>query len=103
MIRKAALDSVYIPSEDVVAREIEDAIIIVPIVSGITDVEDELLTLNDTGKAIWQKLDGRATLRGVIEALTTEFSAPAATIKEDVLGLVSELLRRRMVVEVSAE
>jgi len=39
-------DSVYAVSDDVVAREIEGEIIIVPLVAGIGDLEDELFTLN---------------------------------------------------------
>ena len=99
MIKNADLNSVYIPSEDVVAREIEDTIIIVPIVSGIADVDDELLTLNETGKAIWKLLDGKLTLQEIVEILSKEFSASVEIIREDVLGLTSELIRRRIVIE----
>lgn len=100
MIKKAHQDSVYIPSQDVVAREIEGVVIIVPIVSGIADIEDELFSLNETGKAIWNKLDGRATLGEIIASLALEFNAPSAEIREDVMGLMSELLKRRIVIEV---
>ena len=48
------LDAKCTPSEDVVAREIEGDVIIVPLVSGIGDEDDELYTLNPTGQAIWQ-------------------------------------------------
>ena len=44
-------DGVYAPSEDIVAREIEGEIIIVPLVAGIGDMEDELYTLNETGSS----------------------------------------------------
>lgn len=93
------LDRIYIPSEDVVAREIEGELIIVPLVSGIGDMEDELYALNDTGKAIWYKLDGRTTLRSVAAALAEEYEAPASEIERDLFGLVGELLRRRILVE----
>jgi len=62
-------DAVYVPSDDVVAREIEGELIIIPLVAGIGDMEDELYTLNDTGKAIWNLLDGQATLDEIISAL----------------------------------
>ena len=61
-----ALEDVYKPSDDVVAREIEGEIIIVPLVAGIGDMEDELFTLNDTGKAIWDTLDRRRGLACVV-------------------------------------
>ena len=52
------------PSGDVVAREIEGESIIVPLVAGSGDMEDELFTLNDTGKAIWDQFDGRRVKAG---------------------------------------
>ena len=98
MDSKDPLDTIYTPSEDVVAREIEGEIIIVPIASGIGDMEDELYTLNETGKAIWVKLDGVHSLRQIASELAEEYSASAADIERDVIGLVGELERRRMVV-----
>lgn len=96
------MDAVYAPSDDVVAREIEGELIIVPLVAGIGDMEDELYTLNETGKAIWARLDGKATLGGVVAALAQDYDAPPGEIERDVLGMVEELVRRRMLVEVAA-
>ena len=93
---------VYIPSEDVVAREIEGELIIVPLVAGIGDMEDELYTLNDTGKAIWDRLDGARALSGVGSALAEDYDAAPGEIERDVRGLVEELVKRRMLVEVAA-
>ena len=94
-----ALEDVYRPSGDVVAREIEGEIIIVPLVAGIGDMEDELFTLNDTGKAIWDQLDGQRSLADVVAAIETEFEgAEDGVIERDVLGLVAELVERRMLV-----
>ena len=96
---KVALDTAYIPSEDIVAREIEDELIIVPLTSGIGDMEDAIFTLNETGRAIWDRLDGHCSLRDVAEELTAEYEAPAGEIERDVLGLVTELVNRKMLVE----
>ena len=95
-------DGVYIPSGDIVAREIEGELIIVPLVAGIGDLEDELFSLNETGKAIWDQLDGSRNLEGVIAALAQDYDSSPAEIEQDVLGLVEELVRRRMLVEVVA-
>lgn len=96
------MEAVYLPSDDVVAREIEGELIIVPLVAGIGDLEDELYTLNETGKAIWDRLDGRATLADVVAALPEEYEARPGEIERDVRGLVEELVRRNMLVEASA-
>ena len=92
-----SLDAAYGPSDDVVVRDIEGEIIIVPLVAGIGDLEDELFTLNETGRAMWLKLDGRKTLRVVAGELAAEFEAPAGTIEQDVLGFAEELARRKMI------
>ena len=101
METKMCLDTVYVPSEGVVAREIEGELIIVPLVAGIGDVEDELFTLNETGRAIWKRLDGKRNLKKVVEELSAEFETPAGEIERDVVGFVEELLKRRMLVEAS--
>ena len=103
MKTKIELDIAYIPSEDIVAREIEGELIIVPLISGIGNMEDELFTLNETGKAIWNKLDSQKTLKVLVEELSTEFEDPSGEIEKDVMGLMGELLKRRMVVEVPKE
>jgi hypothetical protein len=90
------LDNVCVPSENVVAREIEGEVIIVPLVSGIGDADDELYTLNPTGQAIWQKLDGKRTLKEIAGLLQNEFDAPITDLEKDVLGFVNELTKRKM-------
>jgi hypothetical protein len=95
------MEAVYVPSEYIVAREIEGELIIVPLVAGIGDLEDELFTLNETGKAIWDRLDGETSLAGVVAALAQEYSASPGEIERDVRGLIEELVRRRMLVEVT--
>lgn len=92
------LDSICEPSTDIVSRMIEGELIIVPIVSGIGDLEDELYTLNGTGRAIWQRLDGQRTLGGVAAEIAEEFDAPIETINRDVLGFAEELARRKILV-----
>lgn len=94
-------NQVLIASDKVVAREIEGELIIIPLVSGVGDVEDELFTLNDTGKEIWKRLDGKKTLLNIVDELCLEFEAPREEIEKDVIGLTEELIKRQMLVTVS--
>jgi hypothetical protein len=98
---EAKLDSVYAPSENIVARKIEGELIIVPLVAGIGDLEDELFSLNETGKAIWDRLDGKKRLKDILSELSAEFDAPTGEIEKDLIGLVDELSRRKLLVEVA--
>ena len=97
MREKIDLAAVYFPSEDIVAREIEGEVIIVPLTSGLADMEDDLYTLNETGRAIWKLLDGRNKGKDIVESLSKEYSAGAGDIEEDVVGLLSELLKRKII------
>ena len=103
METKVKLSTIFIPSDDVVAREIEGELLIVPLAAGIGDMEDALFTFNETGRAIWERLDGKKDLQNVVEELFLDFESSAGEIEKDVIGLVEELLKRRMLVEVSKE
>ena len=100
MNKKPHLNGIYTPSEDVVSREIEGEIIIVPLTAGIGDFEDELFTLNNTGRAIWSKLDGKNSLSSIVTLLMEEFEGTQEEMEENVLGFVTELFNRKMIVEV---
>ena len=99
MGKEISLNVAYVPSDDVVAREIEGEIIIVPLISGIGDMEDDIFTLNETGRAIWDLLDGVRSLKDVVEALCDEFQGAAEEIEENVLGFVEELVKRGILIE----
>ncbi|MCI0477419.1 MAG: PqqD family protein [Anaerolineales bacterium] len=98
MVSSITLQTICAPSDDIVAREIEDEIIIVPLASGIGDTEDELYSLNPTGQAIWKHLDGARSLDAVVDALAMEFNAPRAELETDVLGFCNEMVTRGILV-----
>lgn len=91
-------ESILARSDDIVSREIEGELIIVPIASGIGDLEDELYTLNETGRAIWERIDGIRSLQNIAADLAKEYSAPLDQISQDVLGLAGELANRKILV-----
>jgi len=80
---KLNLGATYIPSENV------------PLKSGIGDMEEELFTLNETGRAIWDRLDGKKNLKEIVAELRNEFEDAAGEIEQDVAGLTAELLNRK--------
>jgi hypothetical protein len=58
----------------------------------------ELYTLNETGQAICQKLDGQRTLKDVAALLAGEFNAPLPELENAVVGFASEMTRRGILV-----
>lgn len=99
METKIDIDAFYKASDEVVAREIEGELIIVPLTSGVGDMEGELFTLNETGRAIWDRLDGSRSLKDVAAELQEDYDTPVEEIENDVTGLAQELLNRRILVE----
>jgi len=95
----SGLDTIYSPSDHVVAREIDGVLIIVPLSSGVGDMEDDLFSLNETGTAIWKLLDGQKTINEVVSVLTEGYQAEPKEIERDVLGIIAELLKRKMLAE----
>ena len=93
------LKKVYKISENVVAREIENEIIIVPIISGIGSMDDDLYTLNETGKQIWNLMDGNNSIIDIARELEKEYDAPLNQICDEVKEIVNILLEKRMIVE----
>ncbi len=97
MLETIELSYTYVPSEDVVAREIEDEFILVPLTSEIGEDEDELFSLNQIGRTIWKQLDRNKTLEDVVSELSNDFDGPKERIESDVLGFMAELFNRKMV------
>ena len=96
---KVNSNSVFSVSTDVVARTIDEEMIIVPIAAGIADADDELFMLNETGREIWNRLDGKKTVQEIIVELKKTFSDPEVQLETDVLGWIDQLVQRRFLVE----
>lgn len=92
--------SVYLPSEDVVAREIEDEFLLVPIASGIGDMENELYTLNETGREVWERMEEGKSLEVLADELAQEYDASFPEILDDIQGIVQVLVKLNMVIKV---
>jgi hypothetical protein len=100
MKTRITLDAVYTASDNLVVREIEEVVVIIPLVSGNDDTENKPYILNTTGKAIWKKMNGRKNLKNIVADLAAEFKMPAGVIEKDVTGFVRKLLKRKMLVEI---
>nr|NJM04204.1 PqqD family protein [Desulfobacula sp.] len=94
------LESIYIPSSKVVARKIEDELIIIPIQNGLADLDDSMFSLNATGQAVWEKLAPNRTVSFVCSSLADEFNASFEEVKNDVLLLLNQLFQKKLIVKI---
>ncbi len=91
-------ESLCAPARDVMTRQIEGDLIIVPLDSGVGDGESALYTLNETAQVIWQQLDGQRTLGEIADALAHQYGADAEIVTADVLALVALMIWHGVVV-----
>ena len=89
----------YRPSDKIIAREIEGEIIIVPVESGVVDIDDALYSLNETGMAVWKQLRTGTTISDICQCLSREYDAPFDEIESDVLLLLEELSALKLIVK----
>lgn len=90
-LKTICLEDVYVPSEKVIARNIEGEIIIVPIEDGVADFNDALYSLNETGRRIWEQLGPETSLKMICDRLAEEYKASMETIEKDVFNLIDTL------------
>jgi len=90
----------YIVSDEVISKEIEGEIVIVPLTSGIGKLDESIFSFNKTGKKIWDMLDGSMSIKMIIDKLVEEFSASQETIESDVVALIKSLLNKELIVEI---
>ncbi len=93
------LKIIYARSHDLVEREIEGELIIVPLTSGIGDLEDELFSLNPVGRDVWARIDGKRRVSGIVKELEEVYQGEREKLTTDVLGFLAELAKRKLIVE----
>lgn len=97
---KDAINRIYKTSDDVISKNVEGQYILVPLISGVGNLDDEIFQLNATGSVIWEMLDGKKTLVSIIDDLSKDYGASYETIEKDVIHLVEKLLQRNFIFKV---
>jgi hypothetical protein len=78
-------------NQDVLARRGESEMILLDVQSGC------YYTLDDVGARIWDLCDGSASVSDIVAAVCGEYEAAPETVETDVLELLGELSRERLV------
>ncbi len=99
MTKLLDIKSFYVVSNDVIAKKIENEYIIVPLISGVGDLDSEIYSLNRTGSILWEELDGKKSLEEVIYILSQKFNISKNEIIQDVMEIVLELIEKGFVLE----
>jgi len=95
------IDSIFTISENIIAKDIEGQFMIVPLISGVGNLDEEMFQLNSTGSAVWDMLDGKTRLIDIVLHLSKEYEADHETIKKDVIVLIETLVEKKFIFKVT--
>jgi hypothetical protein len=84
--------------DNVIARKVAGEAILVPIRGNMADMQ-KLFILEGIGEFVWERLDGRATLGEIRDAVVKEFQVTAEQAEKDIEAFVSELRAADLVSE----
>jgi hypothetical protein len=84
------LNKIYKKSENIVTRVIEKEMILVPIQKEVANL-DQFYVLNETGKRIWELIDGKNSVEKIINEITHEFNIKKEKAKKDVIKFIKDL------------
>lgn len=77
--------------DGVLAQRAADSLVLLDPASGY------YFALDDVGARIWELCDGARSVGEIVEAISCEYDAPAATVADDALELLNELVAEKLV------
>lgn len=77
-------------------REVADSFVIVPTGANLVDFS-AMITVNDTGAFLWDKLKEDITEEELTQYLLSEYDVDEATAKADVAEFVSVLMDKKVI------
>ncbi|MBP3377385.1 MAG: PqqD family protein [Clostridia bacterium] len=83
--------------EGFVLRDVAGSCVVVP--TGADINFNGMISLNDTGKTLWQRLDAEATIDDLVDALTAEYDVDRDTAKVGAERFVEKLRQHGFIEE----
>ncbi len=90
----------FIRNREVVSRKIEGELIIVPIRSGVGDL-NSLYTLNPVGSVLWDFMAEDHTVGEMVQRVCDEFEVTKNQAEQDIETFLGSLLEEKLVLSVA--
>jgi len=84
------LEKVYKKNQDIVSREIDDELILMPIYKRKKDI-NEMYTLNETASEMWKLIDGKRSVDDILREMVNTYKASSETIEKDLLEFIKDM------------
>ena len=93
-------DARFIRNREVVSRQIEGELVIVPIRRGVGDL-NSLYTLNPVGSALWEFMDEGHTVPEMVNRVCDEFEVSSTQAQTDIQEFLNSMLEEKLIQPVS--
>jgi hypothetical protein len=95
--QKMNMENVYIVKEkSFVTRKVDDELVLVPLVNSVADMT-RVLTLNNTGAAILEAMNGQNTVREIISQLLEIYDVQRDKLQEDVKTFIDDAILKGII------
>lgn len=91
-----SIDNILIQSENIVFRKIEDEYILVPMLASSDEVE-HIFNLDQVGADVWERIDGKKTVKEIIDELIQEYEGESEKIKGDVFDFLNDIIEAKII------
>jgi Coenzyme PQQ synthesis protein D (PqqD) len=92
--------AIYIKHGDYVQRDVAGECILVPIKRTLTEA-NSIYVLNETGAALWNRIDGQRTAQDIVTDFCNEYEVEAEQLAKDFTSLLDDLLSIQAVEEMA--
>ncbi len=86
----------FVRNREVVARQIEGELVIVPIRRGVGDL-NSLYTLNQVGSVLWNFMNEGHTIEEMVSRVCDEFEVTASQAQSDIQNFLDAMLEEKLV------
>ena len=94
----ASPETIYAKNPDFVQRDVAGECILVPIRPKLSDVSC-LYVLNETGAAVWRRIDGTRSTSAIVAEMAEEFEVTRELLERDLESLFGDLLEVQAIEE----
>ncbi len=90
----------FMRNQEVVSRKIQGELILVPIRSGVGDL-NSLYTLNPVGSVLWEFMNEGHTVIEMVQRICEEFEVTKTQAQQDIETFLGSLLDEKLVLSVA--
>lgn len=95
------IDAIFqVKNNNFVTRKVGDEMVIVPLVNSVADMT-RVLTLNETGSAIMEALNGKNSLKEVTTKLLEQFNVESRVLHDDLQHFITEALDKQIIEQIA--